>query len=268
MTIIQEICDFLEQLAPLALAESWDNVGLLLGDSHSEVERIMTCLTVSQATVDEAVRRNCQLIVSHHPAPFRPVTRLTTADPTGRLLWKLAKSGIAIYSSHTAWDNASQGINQQIADIIGLTNIHPLKPATVRPESVGLGTGRFGELTRSQTANNLLETIRKEIPSVQPSIIGNSTTEAKRVGIVCGSGASLLELVEACACDCLITGEANYHQCLEALHRNVTLILLGHHGSERFAMDVMAEHLSRQFSALTIWASREEFDPTGNSFSA
>jgi dinuclear metal center YbgI/SA1388 family protein len=262
MTSIEDVCIYLEQLAPLALAESWDNVGLLLGDSNASVQRIMTCLTVSQATVDEAVSQQCQFIVSHHPIPFRPVSRITTADPTGRLLWKLASAKIAVYSPHTAWDNATRGINQQLAEMIGLENIRPMKPATGRAELAGLGSGRTGELSCSHSAQSVLEIIQKNISSLQPSIIGQPGAIVKRIGIVCGSGASLLELAEASGCDCLVTGEATYHQCLDALHRGITVILLGHHGSERFAMDVMAEMLTSKFPNLNIWASRDEFDPT------
>ena len=107
-------------MPPLRLAESWDNVGLLLGDPQRPVERIMTCLTVTSATVDEAVANKADLVVAHHPLPFTALKKLTTASPEGRSLWSLAEAGISIYSPHTAFDSAPEGINQQLAAGLGL----------------------------------------------------------------------------------------------------------------------------------------------------
>src|SRR5216683_240237 len=98
------ILDYLEQFAPLSLAAEWDNVGLLLGDRSAPIQRVMTCLTVTPETAAEAVDENAQLIVTHHPILFRPIQRLTSATPEGRMLLALAKAGVAVYSPHTASD--------------------------------------------------------------------------------------------------------------------------------------------------------------------
>src|SRR6185295_17432474 len=115
--------------APAALAAEWDNVGLLVGDRAQKVERIMTCLTITPAAASEAIREQADLIVSHHPLPFKPLKRLTADQPTGRILLDLIRAGISIYSPHTAFDSAAAGINQQLAEALGLKNIQPLEPA-------------------------------------------------------------------------------------------------------------------------------------------
>lgn len=117
----------LETLAPPQLAESWDNTGLLLGDAAAEVTRVLTCLTLTPDVADEAVAVGAQLVVTHHPLMFKPIQRMTTYSSEGRTLWTLASHGIAVYSPHTAWDSAPRGINQQLAELLELTDIAPLR---------------------------------------------------------------------------------------------------------------------------------------------
>jgi dinuclear metal center YbgI/SA1388 family protein len=124
---------WLEAFAPPRLAESWDNVGLLLGDPEQTLHKVMTCLTVTPATVAEAVRENVNLIVAHHPIFHKPVQNLSAATSAGRLLGPLLKAGIAVYSPHTAFDNCSGGINDLLAEWLKLTKVRPLQPRAAKP---------------------------------------------------------------------------------------------------------------------------------------
>ena len=117
----------LERLAPPALAADWDNVGLLLGEGAAEVRRVMTCLTVTPDSAAEAAAEGVQLIVTHHPTLFRAVKRLTDATAEGRMLLALARAGAAVYSPHTAFDDAPNGVNDLLARRLGLTEIGPLR---------------------------------------------------------------------------------------------------------------------------------------------
>jgi dinuclear metal center YbgI/SA1388 family protein len=121
------IIAYLEQFAPPSLAATWDNVGLLLGDREARVKRLITCLTVTPDSASEAIEAKAQLIVTHHPILFRPVQRLTTATPEGRMLLALARAGVAVYSPHTAFDNTRGGINDMIAAKLGLIDVTPLR---------------------------------------------------------------------------------------------------------------------------------------------
>ncbi|MFN5314073.1 MAG: Nif3-like dinuclear metal center hexameric protein, partial [Planctomyces sp.] len=130
MATVAEICGVLRAIAPPDLAESWDNVGLLLGDEGADVGRLMTCLTLTEDVAEEAVSAGVGLVVTHHPLFFRPVKRLTSADAEGRVVLSLLRAGIAVCSAHTSWDSAELGINQQLAELLGLQGIGVLrKPA-------------------------------------------------------------------------------------------------------------------------------------------
>lgn len=125
---VGDVAKTLERWFPLPLAESWDNVGLLLGDDAAPAERIMTCLTLTGATANEASERKASLVVSHHPIFFRGTKRLTNRGPEAAV-YKLARSGAALYSPHTSFDGADDGVNRQWADRLGLENVEPLRPA-------------------------------------------------------------------------------------------------------------------------------------------
>src|SRR6186713_209024 len=123
MLPLSELCRFLDAFAPSTLSEEWDNVGLLVGDADKQIERVMTCLTVTPTSCAEAVTKGADLIITHHPLPFKPLRRLTTENTPGRLLLELIHAGIAVYSPHTAFDSAAEGINQQLAAGIDLCEI-------------------------------------------------------------------------------------------------------------------------------------------------
>ena len=127
MITVATVIEYLEQLAPAELAADWDNVGLLLGDRTAEVRQVMTCLTVTPESAAEAVESGVQLIVTHHPVLFRAARRLTADTPEGRVLLGLTRAGVAVYSPHTAFDNARGGINEMLAHRLGLSAVAPLR---------------------------------------------------------------------------------------------------------------------------------------------
>jgi dinuclear metal center YbgI/SA1388 family protein len=127
MLTVATVLDYLERFAPPRLAAGWDNVGLLLGARDAPVQRLMTCLTLTPESADEAVRQQANLVVTHHPILFKAVRRLTTDTPEGRLLLDLARAGVAVYSPHTALDNTTGGINDLLAARLGLAGVGPLR---------------------------------------------------------------------------------------------------------------------------------------------
>jgi dinuclear metal center YbgI/SA1388 family protein len=127
MPTVADLVAHLEALAPAALAADWDNVGLLLGQRALPVQRVMTCLTVTPETVNEACDDDAGLLVSHHPILFRGTKRLTADTAEGGMLLQLAAAGTAVYSPHTAWDNARGGINDLLCRKLGLRSVAPLR---------------------------------------------------------------------------------------------------------------------------------------------
>lgn len=259
MTTIRDICEYLETRLPLNLAEPWDNVGLLLGDREAQSPRIMTCLTLTRAVCDEAISRRASLVVTHHPLPFRPLKSITTDELTGQLLWRLAGAGVSVFSPHTAFDSAVTGINQQIAESIGLGSILPIVPNETAGS--GLGAGRHGLLNHQVSAVELAEKLKSVFRTSTVRFAGPSGHQCHHIGTACGSGGSFLQAARMAGCDSLVTGEATFHSCLEAEGLRMGLFLVGHFQSERFALENLAVTLQAEFSGGEVWASKSETDP-------
>ena len=126
--LISEITAVIEEFAPLALQESYDNAGLLIGDKSRSVTGVLVTLDITEAVIDEATRHNCNLIISHHPLIFRGLKKITGQDFIQRSIIKAIRNDIAIYSAHTNIDNVKNGVNGRIADKIGLINRRILQP--------------------------------------------------------------------------------------------------------------------------------------------
>ncbi len=256
MLTIETIVNFLEQIAPARLAEEWDNVGLLVGNRRRSVARVMTCLTVTPVTAAEAAQRKAGLIVTHHPIPFRPVSRLTADTTAGRLLLDLIAERIAVYSPHTAFDSAPQGINFRLAKGLGLRGISPLVEDPARPPS-----GRWGWLHEPAVLGDLAQRAKQFLAVDHAQIVGDPQHPVRTVAIACGAAGDLLPAARDNGCDCMLLGEAKLHTCLEAHASGIGIILAGHFATERFAVEQLAELLSQRLPGLEVWASREERDP-------
>ncbi|HTU25975.1 MAG TPA: Nif3-like dinuclear metal center hexameric protein [Pirellulales bacterium] len=262
---VDDIARYLDQFAPVDLAESWDNVGLLAGDRRAPAGKVMTCLTITPASAQEAISGRAEMIVTHHPLPFRPLKRLTTDTPEGRLLCDLLAARIAIYSPHTAFDSTLGGINDRLAAGLGLEGIEPLVvlPSTAL-EGAGnapRGAGRFGHAPAGATGHALAERARQFLRIRQLQAVGDLEPVVEKVAVACGSAGEFLGPAQVAGCQLLVTGEVRFHTCLEAESLGIGLLLLGHFASERFAVEVLAELLAKQFPTISVWASRDERDP-------
>ena len=262
---IETVIQFLETRYPLALAESWDNVGLLVGDPAMPVRRVMTCLTVTPESCREAIEERADLIVTHHPFPFHPVRQITTTSNVGSMLWQLIRTGIAVYSAHTAFDSAATGINQQIAEMLDLLDITTLYPPQNGETTSVQGTGRVGMLAKPVPLIELVETAAKVFKQKVLPYIGDPNRPVQRVAIGCGAAGEFREQAITRKADVFLVGEAKFHLYLEAVANGIAMILPGHYASERFAVEQLANVISDYFrehdNPPMIWSSRWENDP-------
>jgi dinuclear metal center YbgI/SA1388 family protein len=124
-----DLIGILERIAPTHLAESWDNVGLIVGDPQQDVSRILLTIDYTAPVATEARKLGCQLAIAYHPPLFHPLKKITAPSP----IWRAIRDGIALYSPHTALDVADGGTNDMLADAIGLIDTQPLRPTTGQP---------------------------------------------------------------------------------------------------------------------------------------
>lgn len=263
--LLNEILNFLANFAPIELSEDWDNTGLLIGQQNDPVDSIMTCLTLTPDVAEEAVAKGASLVVTHHPILFRAVKKLTDETSEGRMLLSLIRSGVAVYSPHTSYDSAYEGVNRQLADSLKLANVKPIRTiddaASDKSDDQPIGSGRFGDLPDAVSLVDFVELVKQALEIQNTWFVGDSSSTIRRVGIACGAAAEFMGDAARHGCDVLLTGEARFHACLEARTRGIALVLPGHYPTERPAMQNLAERLNQQFSELSVWASEVEADP-------
>jgi dinuclear metal center YbgI/SA1388 family protein len=259
--IVSDLVKIMKRLAPLERAAEWDNVGLLLGDHQSEVKRVMTCLTLTPDVAKEAISGRVDMIVTHHPLFFRPVKAITTATADGRLVWDLVRAGVAVYSAHTAYDNASGGLNDHLAALLGLSDVEPLRRP--QPDAVW-GEGRLGTLSEKLPLKALAARVQATFKVKAVDCVGDASRRVGRIALACGAGGELLKDALRQRAEVFITGEMRFHDCLTARTAGLSLCLPGHYGSERVGMEWLATQLKSELAAesgLEVWSSHSESDP-------
>ena len=202
---IKQVLSALEQFAPLPLQESWDNAGLQLGLTEAEVSGALLCLDVNEQIVDEAIRKGCNLIVSHHPLLFRGLKQITDGDYVQRCVIKAVKHDIVIISMHTNMDNARDGVNWKIAEKLGLENVRFFAPKQVG--DIEAGSGVVGDLSEPMEAADFVRLVKERFQVACAQCNELLTRPVRRVAICGGAGDFLLDDAVTQGADAFITGE-------------------------------------------------------------
>ena len=237
MLTVQQVYDFINERAPFETQVTYDNSGLLVGHPDSEVTGIHFALDVTNKVIDEAIANGANLIVTHHPMMFSPIKRLVETDFQARLLCRLIREGISLISAHTNLDQAAGGINDVLAQCIGLTDIQ------------GEGFIRVGTLPSPVTAGELAASISAALGDVV-RVMGDASAKVEKVGMCSGSGADEWPAAAAMGAQAFLTGEAKHHIALEAADSGVVLLEAGHHATEEPGIFALAKSL--QMSELSV----------------
>lgn len=230
MLTVQQVYDFINERAPFETQVAYDNSGLLVGHPDNEVTGIHFALDVTNKVIDEAISHGANLIVTHHPMLFSPIKRLVETDYQARLLCRLIREGISLISAHTNLDQATGGVNDVLAQCIGLTDIQ------------GEGFVRVGTLPSPMTAGELAASISAALGDVV-RVMGDASAQVEKVGMCSGSGADEWPAAAAMGAQAFLTGEAKHHIALEAADRGVVLLEAGHHATEEPGIFALAKAL-------------------------
>ncbi|MDR2345998.1 MAG: Nif3-like dinuclear metal center hexameric protein [Planctomycetaceae bacterium] len=250
MIDLKSIVSYLDAEYPASLAEEWDNVGLLVGDLSARIKTMMTCLTVTPEVCEESVAKKVDLIISHHPFPFQAMKQITSQTVEGSMLLRLISHGIAVYSPHTAHDSAKDGVNQQLAAILDLTDVVPLNAN---------GSGCIGYCKQNGILlSDLLQIVVSRLGTC--SYVGDLNKSVNRIAIGCGAVDEFVDEAVKQEADLLLLGEARFHTCLHAQSLRLALILTGHFASEHFAVKTLAKKITAQFPKIPCFSSDSEQD--------
>lgn len=259
---LKEIKSFLEGMAPLAVQESWDNSGLQIGCSDKDIHKVMVCLDLTEAVLDEAEAIGADLVISHHPLIFKGLKSISGSTYQERCVRKAILSDIAVYSAHTSLDNILGGVNHKIASLLGLSSLTWLDSGESAETLAGTcaegkagtcagsGSGLIGELPQPVPVEEFLHSVKEKfgVKALKYSPVAAGTT-IRRVALCGGAGAFLLPQAVAKGADCFISGEFHYHDYFDP---GTLLIELGHYESEQFTQDLLKESLEKAFPGLEV----------------
>ncbi|MBR4695779.1 MAG: Nif3-like dinuclear metal center hexameric protein [Selenomonadaceae bacterium] len=245
MVKCQEIMDIMERIAPRRLAEEWDNPGLLVGSPSQEIRKILVCLDVSDAVVEKAVRIGADMIVSHHPLIFKPIRKLRTDLPLGRRLQKLLAHDIAVLAAHTNLDIAEGGVNDVLAERIGLESLEPFVVTGRDGETAG-SLGRIGRLAVPLPIGEFALRVKDALPVSHVRLISAGDRPVSKVAICSGSGAEFVGKAASLGADAYVTGDVRYHDAQHAVERGMHVIDAGHFGTEFPVVAVLKERLEQE----------------------
>ncbi len=264
----KDIVRFIEEYAPLHLAEDWDNVGLMIGDLDSDIERVLLCLDVTETVVDEAISTNANMIISHHPLIFSGIKSINTEGGKGKIIKKLIKNDISVYSAHTNMDFTEEGVNYSLAKQLKLseiTNLREYKTAVpagkLDIEGIEYGLGKVGHLEKEKTLEEFISHVKKQLNISVLRVIGSAKHAVSKVGVFCGSFDGDYSGIIKEKTDILVTGDIKHHTALDINELGLCVIDAGHYATERIILPVLSEKLKQRFIDLEVTISADESDP-------
>lgn len=253
MTKVSDVIKAIEAVAPLRFQDEWDNSGLQVGFAGDEVNGILVCLDITEEIVDEALKKGCSMIVSHHPLLFHSLKQVSDCTYQQRCVAKAIKEGIAIYSAHTSLDNAPGGVNHKIAELIGLKSLEWIEP---KQDS---GSGLVGELPEAMEPEQFLEKLKTIFKVEALRYSEPAGKPIRKVALCGGAGAFLMRSAAAKEADCFITGEFHYHDYFES--DGMLLVELGHYQSEQYTQDLLKDILEKALPGIQIKITEIDTNP-------
>lgn len=235
---VADIIKIMEEIAPPAMAEDWDNVGLMLGRRCKAVKKLLLALDITGEVVQQAIAQKADMIITHHPLIFRGLKRVTDNEWQQELLLTLAEKGIAVYSAHTNLDCVSSGVNDVLAKKLHLDSVDVLDSDN--------GLGRIG-IVPVCSLHEFAAMVKKVLRADYVAV-GDAGKQVHKVAVCGGAGSDLISLALLCGADTLVTGDIKYHEAQQAVFSGLNVIDAGHQPTELPVMDDLADRLSQRFA--------------------
>lgn len=256
MAILKDIFEIMEDMAPILLAEEWDNVGLQVGNPDDEARGVMVALDPSPEAVEEASGLGCNLLLTHHPLFISGITYIDTGSCLGGTIKSAIEKGVTIFAAHTNLDSAKGGINDILSDILDIEDAVPIESHS---EMQSGGLGRIGALPGKTLLKDMVNTVKEKLGAETIRVLGDMDREVERVALCGGSGGNLIEPASKMGADLFISGDIRYHQARRAQELGIAVIDAGHFSTEKIATGVLAGNLEEKLARRGINVPVREF---------
>ena len=254
---IHTVISILEEVAPLALQESYDNSGLQTGDPDADINSALLCVDVTEDVVREAAELNAGLIISHHPPLFHPLRHISYDSYIERAIIDAIRNNIAVYSCHTNLDSAPGGMSFALGKILGINDMSPVQPSRLL---AGAGMGVFGHLNSEMPLLDFLHTVKQTLGLKCIRYSNPNKTLIRNVALCTGAGASLTRDAKLLGADIYISSDFKYNDFLDA-DRDIVIADVGHFESEYCAITLMYEIITKKITNFAVYKSERSLNP-------
>lgn len=248
---VEQLYEALEERFPRSLSCSWDHDGkMVLPEGGREVTKVLCCLDCTDGAIERAKEEGCELILSHHPLLFRPFYALNREEPNVRKALDLYSSGIALFSFHTRFDCGKGGVNDELSALFGLEEVRPFLVE-------GLPMGRIGKLPKALSTEELASKV-KAVLGCKSLRLTLDRKDIQWLAVLGGSGGDAYKEALAAGADGYLTGEAGYHEMLDAADQGLCMVVAGHDYTENPAAGALGRNVKELLPSAEVLLHREE----------
>jgi dinuclear metal center YbgI/SA1388 family protein len=242
---IKEFCETIEEIVPLELKESFDNVGLQVECENKEIKKILVALDCTLDVIEEAKNNNIDMIFTHHPLLFLKPSSITYDTLQGKKILELIKNDIALYSSHTNLDSVKNGLNDRIVKELGFPESQIMESKISKHGEYGIG--RFVNLDSNLELGEILRLIKQNLNVNTMRYSGDLSKKIKSIAIINGAGQDFFLKAKEMGADCIITGDTTYHYVSDFNELSIAIIDIGHFGSEWPVLKAVFKDIEKEF---------------------
>ena len=253
---LKKIIKVIEDWAPVNSAEDFDNVGLIIGNESANINKALITIDTLENVVDEAIEKECDLIISFHPIIFNNLKKIINKNYVERTVFKAIKNNINIYALHTNLDNHPKGVNFQISNYLELENTNILIPKS----GFSGGAGMIGEIKKSVSEKKFLKYVKDKM---RVKIIKHSNfinKNIKKIAVLGGSGSFGIDEAIKNKADCFITADLKYHDYFKAENK-ILLLDIGHYESEQYTKELILNFLRKKIPKFACIISKSKTNP-------
>lgn len=253
--LLSEIISQLNEFCAPSFASDWDNPGLQAGRTDLEVSSVYLAVDATSEVIEDAIRCDCDLILTHHPLLFHGIQHVSDQDYIGKRILRLLQNDMALFAMHTNFDVLAMAT--EASDYLGLTNAEVLE-VTYEDAISREGFGRIGELQEHLSLMELAQLVKEKFSIPHVRFYGDPDQAVVRCAILPGSGHDAIDLAIEKGADVMITGDITHHVGIDAVEKGIGLIDAGHYGVEKIFIPYMKQFLKKQMPDLMVFCAPEK----------
>lgn len=245
----KDIIAILDEFANPKLIDSWDNTGFQIGDDNKDIKKIIISLDLDYNTLNKAIDEGFDMIITHHPLIFKPISNINNKTSLNKMIMKIISKDLVVYNAHSNLDLAYGGVNDTLAEILGIKNTKPLNEIII--DNSIYGYGRIGDID-NMSLMMFIDKIKLCLSVDDIRVYGQAKENITKVAVCGGSGGDFIIDAYKMGAQIYVTGDIKYHQAQEAIDLGLILIDAGHFHTEKIILPKLKSILVERTNNIAI----------------